>query len=158
MISADKNHYQNLGLHSSATPDEIKKAYRKLAKIYHPDHNPKRRSAEARFKLLQQAYDVLSDPEKRQQYDQILLEDHQVSTESDEAVVAGWNWSHLEPYIFPFIIGAIVGAFCGFEALLYAYTPALDSNIWGFVFLGGGALIGGVVTSIYVNRRGLWRE
>lgn len=154
MISADKNHYQNLGLSPSATPDEIKKAYRKLAKVYHPDHNPKRKSAEARFKLLQQAYDVLSDPEQRQQYDQFLSEDHQVSVQSDESAAAGWNWSQWEPYIFPFIIGSVVGAFCGFETLLYAYTPELDSNIWGFVFLGGGALIGGVTTSIYVNRRG----
>ncbi|HEU5460438.1 MAG TPA: DnaJ domain-containing protein [Pyrinomonadaceae bacterium] len=156
MISADKNHYQNLGLHSSATPDEIKKAYRKLAKVYHPDHNPKRRSAEARFKLLQQAYDVLSDPEKRQQYDQLLFDDQPVNAEAeaDESVVAGWSWARLEPYILPFIIGSVVGAFLGFEALLYAYTPSLDSNIWGFVFLGGGALIGGVAVSRYVNRRG----
>ena len=152
MISADKNHYQNLGLSPSATPDEIKKAYRKLAKIYHPDHNPKRKSAEARFKLLQQAYDTLSDPEKRQQYDQLLSEDHQVNVESDESVAAGWSWNRLEPYIFPFIIGSVVGALCGFEALLFAYTPAFDSNVWGFVFIGGGALIGGVAASVYVNR------
>ena len=153
MISADKNHYQNLGLSPSATPDDIKKAYRKLAKIYHPDHNPKRKSAEGRFKLLQQAYDVLSDPENRQQYDRFLSEDHQVSVECDESGAAGWDGSRWEPYIFPFIIGSVVGAFCGFEALLYAYTPALDSNIWGFVFLGGGALIGAAVASIYVNKR-----
>jgi curved DNA-binding protein CbpA len=155
MISPDKNHYQNLGLSPSATADEIKKAYRKLAKIYHPDHNPKRKSAEGRFKLLQQAYDTLSDPEKRQQYDQLLSVDHQVFVETDETVAAGSSWSRWEPYIFPFIIGAVVGAFLGFEALLYAYTPALDSNIWGVVFLGGGALIGGFAASIYVNRRGL---
>lgn len=155
MISADKNHYQNLGVTPSATSDEIKKAYRKLAKIYHPDHNPKRRSAEARFKLLQNAYDVLSDPEKRQQYDELLSEDRPVNVETEESlVVAGWSWARLEPYIFPFIIGSVLGAFLGFEALLYAYTPDLDSNIWGFVFLGGGALIGGVTVSRYVNRRG----
>jgi curved DNA-binding protein CbpA len=154
MISADKNHYQNLGVTTSATPDEIKKAYRKLAKIYHPDHNPKRKSAEARFKLLQQAYDTLSDPEKRQQYDQLLSEGPPINVEADESHATGRNWSQWEPYIFPFIIGAVLGAFLGFEALLYAYTPALDSNIWGFVFLGGGALIGGVVVSRYVNKRG----
>jgi len=154
MISADKNHYQNLGLSPSATPDEIKKAYRKLAKVYHPDHNPKRKSAEARFKLLQHAYDILSDPEKRQEYDQLLSERREASLETGDSDAAGSSWSRWEPYIFPFIIGAVVGAFLGFEALLYAYTPAIDSNIWGFVFLGGGALIGGVVASIYVNRRG----
>ena len=154
MISAEKNHYQNLGVTPTATAADIKKAYRKLAKIYHPDHNPKRRSAEGRFKLLQQAYDTLSDPEKREQYDQLLSEDPPVNVESDETVIAGWSWARLEPHIFPFIIGAVVGAFLGFEALLYAYTPSLDSNIWGVVFLGGGALIGGVTVSRYVNRRG----
>jgi curved DNA-binding protein CbpA len=153
MISADKNHYQNLGLNPAATPDDIKKAYRKLAKIYHPDLNPKRKSAEGRFKLLQHAYDVLSDPEKRQQYDQLLSEPQEVIIETDEGDAADGNWSRWEPYIFPFIIGAVVGAFLGFEALLYSYTPAFDSNIWGVVFLGGGALIGGIVASIRVNRR-----
>jgi curved DNA-binding protein CbpA len=152
MISADKNHYQNLGVTPSATPDEIKKAYRKLAKIYHPDHNPKRRTAEARFKLLQNAYDTLSDPEKRQQYDQLLLDEPAVGIENDESVAEGWSWTRWEPHIFPFIVGSVVGAFCGFEALLYAYTPALNSNIWGFVFLGGGALLGGFAASIYFNR------
>lgn len=154
MITAGKNHYQNLGVSPSATADEIKKAYRKLAKIYHPDHNPKRKSAEARFKLLQQAYDTLSDPDKRWQYDQFLSEDHQVIVESDKSVAADWSWSRWEPYIFPFIIGAVVGAFLGFEALLYAYTPGMDSNLWGVLYLGGGALIGGVMVSYYVNKRG----
>lgn len=152
MISAHKNHYQNLGLSPSATPDEIKKAYRRLAMIYHPDHNPKRRSAEERFKLLQRAYDILSDPEKREQYDQLLTEGHQHRVESHENVAAGWSWSRLEPYLLPFVIGAAVGSLCGFKALVDAYTPALDSSAWAIFFIGGGALIGGVAASIYFRR------
>jgi molecular chaperone DnaJ len=61
--------YDTLGVSKSASPDEIKKAYRKLAREYHPDRNPGDAAAEAKFKDVQAAYDVLSDPDKRKQYD-----------------------------------------------------------------------------------------
>jgi molecular chaperone DnaJ len=61
--------YDTLGVAKSASQDEIKKAYRKLVRQYHPDKNPGDASAEAKFKEVQTAYDVLSDPEKRKQYD-----------------------------------------------------------------------------------------
>jgi curved DNA-binding protein CbpA len=155
MISAHKNHYQNLGLSPSATQDEIKKAYRKLAMKYHPDHNPKRRSAEERFKLLQRAYETLSDPESRAQYNLRLSEVRQSSTERDEGEAADWRLSRLEPYVLPFLIGAVVGSLCGFKALVEVYTPALDSWVWGVFFIGGGALVGGVGASVYFTRENL---
>jgi curved DNA-binding protein len=64
-----KDYYKILGVPKSASPEEIKKAYRKLALKYHPDHNKGNTSAEAAFKDLNEAYAVLRDPEKRKQYD-----------------------------------------------------------------------------------------
>jgi curved DNA-binding protein len=66
-----KDYYQILGMPRTAAEDEIKKAYRKLARKYHPDVNPEDPTAEDKFKELTEAYEVLSDPEKRQRYDEL---------------------------------------------------------------------------------------
>jgi DnaJ-class molecular chaperone len=67
---AGKDYYSILGVNRDASEREIKQAYRKLARKYHPDVNPGDKSAEARFKQINEAYEVLSDKEKRQKYDQ----------------------------------------------------------------------------------------
>ncbi|MEH1931898.1 J domain-containing protein [Nostoc sp.] len=64
-----KDYYTILGVSKTATPEEIKRAYRKLARKYHPDLNPGDKGAEAKFKDLNEANEVLSEPEKRQKYD-----------------------------------------------------------------------------------------
>jgi len=67
---AKQDYYQVLGVEKSASPEEIKRAYRRMAIKYHPDKNPGNKEAEAKFKECAEAYEVLSDPEKRKQYDE----------------------------------------------------------------------------------------
>src|ERR1700721_4548202 len=69
MPATKPDYYKALGVGKNASDDEIKKGYRKLARKYHPDRNPEDKQAEERFKEISQAHDVLSDPDKRKQYD-----------------------------------------------------------------------------------------
>ena len=70
MAQEKRDYYEVLGVSKTATDEEIKKAYRKLALKYHPDYNPGDKTAEEKFKEINEAHEVLSDPEKRKRYDQ----------------------------------------------------------------------------------------
>lgn len=74
---ANKDYYEVLGLSKGASDDEIKRAFRKLAIQYHPDKNKGNKEAEEKFKEINEAYQVLSDPEKRARYDQFGTVDFQ---------------------------------------------------------------------------------
>src|SRR5919199_5676780 len=68
-MAARPDYYKALGVSKDASADDIKKAYRKLARRYHPDRNPGDEKSEERFKEISEAYDVLGDPDKRKKYD-----------------------------------------------------------------------------------------
>src|ERR1700685_3821475 len=71
MATPTKDYYSTLGVKKGATSDEIRKAFRKLARKYHPDVNPNDKKSEEKFKEISEANDVLSDDKKRKVYDQV---------------------------------------------------------------------------------------
>ncbi len=120
-----KDYYKILGVSKNATQDEIKKAYRKLARKYHPDFNKGNKEAEKKFKEINEAYQVLGDPEKRKKYDQL-----------------GANWDKFQnfnPGDFGFDFGGGKDWFSGFNSR--------GSSFGGFsdffkIFFGGGDIFG----------------
>ncbi|MCU1301270.1 MAG: chaperone DnaJ-like protein [Candidatus Sulfotelmatobacter sp.] len=84
-----KDYYETLGVKKSASAEEIRKAFRKLARKYHPDVNPGDKSAEEKFKALSEANDVLSDPKKRKIYDQIGFYSDNIDPAAAEAYARG---------------------------------------------------------------------
>src|SRR3990170_166970 len=96
---AAKDYYNSLGVGKNASDEEIKKAYRKLAMKYHPDRNPNKKEAEERFKEINEAYAVLSDKEKRKQYDTFGKEGfHQRFTQED--IFRGFDFEDIFSNLF----------------------------------------------------------
>src|SRR6476661_5800713 len=118
---AKKDYYNILGVKKDAKADEIKKAYRRLARKHHPDVNPNDKVSEDKFKEVQEAYDVLSDEKKRKVFDRF-----------------GYYADNLDPDS-PFAAGA--GASAG--------GPAAGFDFSGFDFSGGGASGGSSFRDIF---------
>lgn len=135
-----KDYYKILGVAKSASADEIKKAYRKLALKYHPDHNKGDKAAEAKFKDISEAYAVLSDPEKRQQYDSFGAEGFQ-NRFSQEDIFRGFDFSSIfrefgfggarSDNIFSQIFGGGMGSGQG-RAHFHAGGSPFQSSYQGF--------------------------
>src|SRR5580698_3686112 len=84
-----KDYYEILGVKKSASAEDIRKAFRKLARKYHPDVNPGDKSAEEKFKALSEANEVLSDPKKRKIYDQVGYYSDNIDPAAAEAYARG---------------------------------------------------------------------
>jgi DnaJ-class molecular chaperone len=131
-----EDYYKVLGVDRGASADDIQKAYRKLARKYHPDLNPDDKAAQKRFKEVQQAYDVLSDDKKRKMYDQFGPAFEQVGQG------AGAQWSgQVPPEFQQFDFGRVfTGGGAGGEGPL---PPDLQDLLRQFTAGGGGFQFGG---------------
>src|ERR687883_126906 len=89
MATQTKDYYGALGVKKTASADEIRKAFRKLARKYHPDVNPNDKKAEEKFKEISEAHDVLSDPKKRKIYDQLGFYSDNIDPAAAEAYARG---------------------------------------------------------------------
>lgn len=115
-MEAKRDYYEVLGVSKGASADEIKKAYRKLAMKYHPDRNPDDKSAADKFKEVCEAYEVLSDPQKRERYDRF---GHQGMNFGPGGFDFGRDFSHAEDMDLQDILGSLFGGggFGGFADL-----------------------------------------
>ncbi len=112
MASTSKDYYQILGVERTANADEVKKAYRKLAIQYHPDKNPGDKEAEDRFKEIAEAYEILSDPSKRANYDRFGYEGIKGAFHGRGGGFSWEDFHHTQD--FEDIFGNLFGGFFGF--------------------------------------------
>ncbi|MBD1996900.1 DnaJ domain-containing protein [Leptolyngbya sp. FACHB-541] len=133
-----KDYYAILGVNKTASADEIKKAYRKLARQYHPDMNPGDKSAEARFKEVSEAYEVLSDSDKRQKYDQFGQYWKQAGSggwpSGAGTDFGGFDFSQYGSFddFINELLGRFGGAPAGGGRRTYSYRPGGSSPFGGF--------------------------
>ena len=143
-INMAKDYYNTLGVKKGASQDEIKKSFRKLARKYHPDVNPNDKTAEQKFKELNEAYEVLGDPKKKEQYDQFgsaAFEQQYAGGPSPEEFARsfrGTGADYFETFDFGSIFGDIFGRRAAAERgpvrgddITYAVDINLEDAVYG---------------------------
>src|SRR5208282_4507917 len=123
--TANKDYYATLGVKKTATPEEIRKAFRKAARKYHTDVNPNDKRAEEKFKEISEANDVLSDPKKRKIYDQVGFYSDQIDPAQAEAYARAQREGAQPPIDF----GGF--DFSGFQGGGPAAQTGAGSSTWG---------------------------
>ena len=136
----DADLYGILGVDENVSDQDLKKAYRKLAKKYHPDANPGDKSAEERFKQISDAYDVLSDPEKRQKYDQFGSQWQRYQRSGGRAEDFDWSQWTAQP--------GVAGQRAGFR------TRQVSPEEFEEMFGGGGTGFSDFFETLFGGRAG----
>src|SRR5437660_11014189 len=130
MATQQKDYYGALGVKKSASQEEIRKAFRKLARKYHPDVNPNDKKSEEKFKEISEANDVLSDPKKRKIYDQLGFYSDNIDPAAAEAYARGGGFGAGG-------FGQGAGRSAGSQGVPF------DFNGFDFSDMGGAARAGG---------------
>ena len=145
-----KDYYEILGITKSASAEEIKKAYRKMALKYHPDKNPDDKEAETKFKEAAEAYEVLSNPEKKSRYDQF---GHQAFEGAGGFGGGGMNMEDIFSQFGDIFGGAFGGGFSGFSGGFGGQRRVKGSNLRIRVKLTLEEIANGVEKKIKVKRK-----
>jgi len=149
-----RDYYDVLGLRRGASEQEIKRAYRKLARKYHPDVNPGDKTAEARFKEISEAYEVLSDPEKRRRYDQVGHEAFSAAGRGPaEAGFGGFDFSGFDVRTGGFgDLGDLLSDFFGQREQARASAPGKGEDLHYSLDINFEDAIRGLSTEIGVQK------
>ena len=155
MAQEKRDYYEVLGVSKTATDEEIKKAYRKLALKYHPDYNPGDKTAEEKFKEINEAHEVLSDPDKRKRYDQFGfagVDPNYAASQGGAGGFGGFGGVDLGD-IFGDIFGGGFGGFTGGGARSNPNAPRKGQDIRVRITLSFDEAVHGCKKNITITRQ-----